>query len=174
MCLYCLQRLQKSHISIASTISLAACGRGSIHNAKFIENGVGHIPGDRIGVGLAGNLSVSDNLIMKAFRGNTVSTGLFLRNRAVSEYSDRLIKEFAVDTPNRNTPVRNLSGGNQQKAILAREIMAQSEQTSKNNGSGCDLEVVLVTFWGPGGGGRGEPEWDPIGPPPGTPEVRKC
>ncbi len=102
--------------------------------AKFIENGVGHIPGDRIGVGLAGNLSVSDNLIMKAFRGNTVSTGLFLRNRAVSEYSDRLIKEFAVDTPDRNTPVRNLSGGNQQKAILAREIMAQSEQTSKNNG----------------------------------------
>ena len=49
-------------------------------------------------------------------------------------YSDKLIKDFAVDTPDRNTPVRNLSGGNQQKAILAREIMAQSEQTSNKNG----------------------------------------
>ena len=101
---------------------------------KFILNGVGHIPGDRIGVGLAGNLSVSDNLIMKAFRGGVVSRGIFLRNEAVRDYTDRLIDDYDVDTPDRNTPVRNLSGGNQQKAILAREIMARTEQGARDNG----------------------------------------
>tara|TARA_B100001123_G_scaffold444414_1_gene593206 strand:+ start:7 stop:1584 length:1578 start_codon:yes stop_codon:yes gene_type:complete len=101
---------------------------------KFIANGVGHIPGDRIGVGLAGNLSVSDNLIMKAFRGDVVSKGIFLRHDAIRDYSNKLIQDFDVDTPHRKTPVRNLSGGNQQKAILAREIMARAEQGSGDNG----------------------------------------
>ena len=96
--------------------------------ATFIDAGIGHIPGDRIGVGLAGNLSVADNLIMKAYRGSDISWGVFLRRDAVSRYSDRLIDEFDVDTPDRNTPVRNLSGGNQQRAILAREIAAHSDE----------------------------------------------
>ena len=101
---------------------------------KFIANGVGHIPGDRIGVGLAGNLPVSDNLIMKAFRSDVVSKGIFLRHDAIRDYSNKLIEDFDVDTPDRNTPVRNLSGGNQQKAILAREIMARAEQGPGDNG----------------------------------------
>ena len=102
--------------------------------ANFIDAGVGHVPGDRIGVGLAGNLSVSDNLIMKAYRGSEVSTSVFLRSDAVDRYVDRLIYDFDVDTPDRYTPVRNLSGGNQQKAILAREISARNDQNVDKEG----------------------------------------
>jgi simple sugar transport system ATP-binding protein len=94
---------------------------------RFIRAGVGHIPGDRLGMGLAGNLPVSDNLIMKAFRQAPLAAGPFLLKPAVSIFADRLIKAFDVLTPSRSTPARNLSGGNQQKAILAREISTGEE-----------------------------------------------
>ena len=63
-----------------------------------------------------------------------MSKGIFLRHDAIRDYSNKLIEDFDVDTPDRNTPVRNLSGGNQQKAILAREIMARAEQGPGDNG----------------------------------------
>lgn len=88
----------------------------------FIRKGVAHIPGDRLGVGLAGNLPVSDNLIMKAYRRRPISSGPFLSKSSIVSYSKRLIKAFDVMTPDIETPARNLSGGNQQKAILGREI----------------------------------------------------
>ena len=102
--------------------------------ARFIDAGVGHVPGDRIGVGLAGNLSVADNLIMKAYKGNEVSVSMFLKSDAVDRYADKLIKGFDIDTPDRYTPIRNLSGGNQQKAVLAREIMARNDRRMDKEG----------------------------------------
>ncbi len=93
----------------------------------FIRAGVSHIPGDRLGVGLAGNLPVSDNLIMKAFRGQPISSGPFIGKNAIVNFAQSLIKQFQVLTPSHETPARMLSGGNQQKAILAREITAGEE-----------------------------------------------
>ncbi len=90
----------------------------------FIEAGVAHVPSDRLGMGLAGNLPVSDNLIMKAYRHQPIASGPFMNNRTVAEFSEKLVKAFQVLTPNIETPARMLSGGNQQKAILAREITA--------------------------------------------------
>jgi general nucleoside transport system ATP-binding protein len=90
----------------------------------FIRQGVAHIPGDRLGMGLAGNLSVSDNLIMKAYRRPPIASGPFLIGRAIYDFARKLTQAFQVMTPSVTTPVRLLSGGNQQKAILAREITA--------------------------------------------------
>jgi general nucleoside transport system ATP-binding protein len=90
----------------------------------FIRQGVAHIPGDRLGMGLAGNLSVSDNLIMKAYRRPPIASGPFLVGRAIYNYARKLTQSYQVMTPSVTTPVRLLSGGNQQKAILAREITA--------------------------------------------------
>jgi len=90
----------------------------------LIDRGVSHIPGDRLGVGLAGNLPVSDNLIMKTYRQPPIAAGVFMRNGAIANFAKQLIKKFNVLTPNESTPARNLSGGNQQKAILGREISA--------------------------------------------------
>ncbi len=95
--------------------------------SRFIEAGVSHIPGDRLGVGLAGNLPVSDNLIMKAYRRQPIASGPFLRRPAISTFTQRLVAAFQILTPSSSTPARMLSGGNQQKAILAREITAGEE-----------------------------------------------
>ncbi|MDQ4075537.1 MAG: ABC transporter ATP-binding protein, partial [Chloroflexota bacterium] len=89
-----------------------------------IRAGVSHIPADRMGVGLAGNMTVADNLIMKRFRREPISKGPFLSFRAIAGYAHRLIDAFRIATPSAKTPTRTLSGGNLQKTILAREIDA--------------------------------------------------
>ena len=94
---------------------------------RFIQSGVCHIPGDRLGMGLAGNLPVSDNLIMKAYRHEPIASGPFLNRRPIVAFARRLIRAFQISTPSQATPARMLSGGNQQKAILAREITAGEE-----------------------------------------------
>jgi simple sugar transport system ATP-binding protein len=94
---------------------------------QLIRSGVSHVPGDRMGMGLAGNLPVSDNLIMKGYRRPPLSSGPFLVRNAIVEFADRLIQSFQIATPSPNTPVRMLSGGNLQKTILAREITAGEE-----------------------------------------------
>jgi simple sugar transport system ATP-binding protein len=94
---------------------------------RFIQAGVCHIPSDRLGMGMAGNLAVSDNLIMKAYRHQPISSGPFMAYGAVRSYASRLIKQFQVMAPGPGTPARMLSGGNQQKAVLAREITAGQE-----------------------------------------------
>jgi simple sugar transport system ATP-binding protein len=96
---------------------------------QFIRAGVSHVPGDRLGMGLAGNLPVSDNLIVKAYRRPPLSSGPFLVRQAISEFARRLIRTFQIATPNPDTPVRMLSGGNLQKTILAREITAGDSLT---------------------------------------------
>jgi len=91
---------------------------------SFIEQGVAHVPGDRLGVGLAGNLPISDNLIMKAFRRKPIASGPLLSKQAIVTFAEGVIEDFDVLTPSVDTPARNLSGGNQQKAILGREIIS--------------------------------------------------
>ena len=87
-----------------------------------IRGGVSHIPADRLGMGLAGNMSVSDNLIMKGYRAEPLSRGPLLAGGPIRDFAGRLIDLFRISTPSAATSVRNLSGGNMQKALLAREI----------------------------------------------------
>jgi general nucleoside transport system ATP-binding protein len=101
--------------------------REEITNAspiKVINAGVSHIPGDRIGVGLASNLAVSDNLVMKAYREPPITQGPVVRKKSIVQFAKKLIEQFQIKTPSEETPVRLLSGGNQQRLILAREITA--------------------------------------------------
>lgn len=107
---------------------------------KFIKEGVAHVPGDRLGMGLAGNLPISDNLIMKSFRRQPISSGPFLVHNAIQIYSSELIEDYDVMTPSIETPARNLSGGNQQKAILGREITASRRLTG-------DVAPLLVAVY---------------------------
>jgi simple sugar transport system ATP-binding protein len=89
-----------------------------------IDLGLSHIPEDRMHTGLIANMSVSDNLILKDYRHHPLSRLGFLIQRALQRFADRLIGEFEIATPSRDTLVKGLSGGNLQKAILAREITA--------------------------------------------------
>jgi simple sugar transport system ATP-binding protein len=91
---------------------------------EVIDAGVSHIPGNRVGVGLVPNLPVSDNLAMKAYRHPPLARGPLLNQNALRRFAERLVEAFAITTPTIETPARLLSGGNQQKVVLAREITA--------------------------------------------------
>jgi general nucleoside transport system ATP-binding protein len=107
----------------------------------YIQRGVAHVPGDRLGMGLAGNLSVSDNIIMKTYNRAPIAARSFLRFGAISEFVNNLIKAFDVLTPNLETKARDLSGGNQQKAIVAREITTGKTRTR------ADEAPLLITSY---------------------------
>jgi len=91
---------------------------------RMIESGVGHIPEDRTGMGLIPNLAVSDNIILKAYRQPKLTKGPFLNRLSIRNFVAGLIKLFNIATPSPDTPVKQLSGGNLQRTILAREISA--------------------------------------------------
>ena len=91
---------------------------------EMITAGVGHIPEDRVGVGLVGSMSVSDNLALKGYRGPELSRGPVLVPSAIQSFARRLIDAFDIATPGPETQVKFLSGGNLQKTILARELTA--------------------------------------------------
>ena len=88
--------------------------------------GVSHIPEDRRGAGLVLNYSVADNLILGRQRTPRFAwDGLVLRLRSIFAWAQRLISEFDIRTPSARTPARTLSGGNQQKIIVAREMATE-------------------------------------------------
>lgn len=89
---------------------------------KITETGLGHIPEDRHKRGLVLDFSVSENIILQTYYKKPFSSGFGIDYKAVGEYARKLIQEFDVRTPDENTPARALSGGNQQKAIIAREV----------------------------------------------------
>ena len=92
-------------------------------NPRFlIEHGCAHIPEDRQKHGLVMAYSVADNLILCNYYKPPFARGLRRCEEPIMEQAERLIEEFDVRTPGPNIPARNLSGGNQQKVIVAREL----------------------------------------------------
>ena len=91
---------------------------------RAIQAGVSHIPEDRVGMGLVGDMSVAENLALKAYRTSELSRGPVLVPRRMKTFAEDLIDGFDIATPGPGTQVKFLSGGNLQKAILARELKA--------------------------------------------------
>jgi simple sugar transport system ATP-binding protein len=91
---------------------------------RAIRAGVSHVPEDRVGTGLVGDMTVSENLALKAYRTRTLSRGPVMSPRLMSDFARGLIAEFDIATPGPETQVKFLSGGNLQKTILARELKA--------------------------------------------------
>ncbi len=89
----------------------------------ILEKGISmsFIPEDRLGMGLAPSLSITDNMILKNYSD---TPGLFVDRKTGRTDAQRVIDDFAVVTPSTETPVRRLSGGNVQKILLGREIKA--------------------------------------------------
>lgn len=86
-----------------------------------VERGIGFVPGERW-MALIPSMSIADNMILKNYARPPIGNGPFLDQNAVAAYTDGLIKEYAISTPDRHTPIKRLSGGNIQRALLAREI----------------------------------------------------
>ncbi|MFF2854244.1 ABC transporter ATP-binding protein [Peribacillus sp. NPDC058002] len=89
---------------------------------KITESGVGHIPEDRHKHGLVLDFSIGENIVLQTYYQEPFSTGGILHSRKIFEKARTILKEYDVRTPNEYTPARALSGGNQQKAIIGREV----------------------------------------------------
>ena len=89
----------------------------------ILEKGISmsFIPEDRLGMGLAPSLSITDNMILKKYAD---TKGPFVDRKVGRTDAEEVIKALEVVTPSTETPVRRLSGGNVQKVLLGREIKA--------------------------------------------------
>ncbi|WP_338754093.1 ABC transporter ATP-binding protein [Bacillus sp. FJAT-52991] len=89
---------------------------------KITETGVAHIPQDRHKHGLVLDFPIGENMVLQTYYQKPFSKGGVLNYKEIYKKANHLIKEFDVRTPNEYTPARALSGGNQQKAIIGREV----------------------------------------------------
>ncbi len=89
----------------------------------ILEKGISmsFIPEDRLGMGLAPSLSITDNMLLKNYRD---TKGMFVNRKQGRQDALQVIQQLEVVTPSTETPVRRLSGGNVQKVLLGREIKA--------------------------------------------------
>lgn len=97
---------------------------------EFIDQGVGHIPEDRLGRGLVMDFSVAENMILGTHSKQPFAHKWFLpfekrwfsNDNEIKKYAEKLTEDYNVVTPSVDVPVRHLSGGNLQRLILAREL----------------------------------------------------
>jgi simple sugar transport system ATP-binding protein len=97
-----------------------------------IRRGIGYVPEDRQADGLVATFSVADNMILDVFDRPPFAKGIALNLDAAEKNAAGKVEQFDVRTTSVETPVGTLSGGNQQKVILAREL-------------GRDLRVLLAS-----------------------------
>lgn len=89
---------------------------------KITELGTAHIPEDRQKDGLVLNSPITDNLILNSYQNPPFSKGIVMQDDKILENGQTLIQKFDVRTPSATSMVYSLSGGNQQKVIVAREF----------------------------------------------------
>ena len=87
-----------------------------------IRRGIAYVPQSRLGMGLAPGLTTEDNLALKQYRERPYSRGPWLSTKAIDERGSALIEDFDIRGARRGLPIKLLSGGNLQKALIAREV----------------------------------------------------
>ena len=104
--------------------SVRLCGRDITHAPiRSRSENMSHIPEDRHKHGLIRDCTLEENMVLQRFREPQFEKGGFIRFDAVRDYAQRLIRQYDVRSGQGPvTKVRSMSGGNQQKAIIAREL----------------------------------------------------
>ncbi len=124
---------QTELIEVLAGLTLPAAGHIIVNGANVTglgargtrEAGVSHIPEDRLELGLAAGASIEENLIIDRYYRAPFSRGGFLDLRAERENAATAIADFDIRTPSAKLPAGNLSGGNMQKLVVARELSAK-------------------------------------------------
>lgn len=105
------------YLLYGKTISLSG-------TSSSVRHGIAFVPNDRKTEGLFGKFSITDNICMSAIDRYAGIFG-FLNRTRMGEISRKYIDILAIKTPGINTPVENLSGGNQQKVLLAKWLATE-------------------------------------------------
>ena len=90
--------------------------------AQVLAAGIGYIPEDRSVDGLVREFTVAENLVLDIYHQRPYASGPALHHDAIAASADKLIRDYDIRTPSSSAAVSTLSGGNQQKVIVAREV----------------------------------------------------
>jgi ABC-type uncharacterized transport system ATPase subunit len=108
-----------------------------------IRHGLGYVPEDRLDMGVAAGLPLEDNLVLKSYRTRRFSRGPVLSSKAIRAWSTDLSERFDIRGVRNGMPVSLLSGGNLQRAILARELSQRPQVLiAASPTRGLDLAAV--------------------------------
>ena len=94
----------------------------SLSPGEITDRMLSYIPEERMRDGMINEFTIAENLILREHHKMPYARFGFLNLRDISKHADHLIKQFRVKTPSQETHAKNLSGGNIQKVVLAREI----------------------------------------------------
>ena len=108
--------------SVGGSFSVGGEDLAGASTHRILDSGVGHIPEDRHKWGLILEFSLAENLALHDFDRSPNSRFGWLRPGRLVEHARRLLEEFDVRGGGPQTPARSLSGGNQQKVVVAREV----------------------------------------------------
>ena len=103
-------------------------GQDIVHESprRITETGVAHVPEDRQKNGMVSAFPIKDNLVLQTYYIGPFAIGILANETAKDENARRLVKQYDVRTPSIFVSIGNLSGGNQQKTIIAREFSRPS------------------------------------------------
>jgi general nucleoside transport system ATP-binding protein len=107
---------------LSGTVTVGAADMTDASPRQLHRRGVSHIPEDRQGSGLVLDFSVAENMILDSYYDRPFSRGILMDWPAVHQLARRLVEQYDVRAPGIEVPVSTLSGGNQQKVIVAREF----------------------------------------------------
>ena len=106
----------------SGTVHMAGQDATNWSTAVRTKTGLAYIPEERMHDGVIQEFSVAENLILQDHTSSQFSRGVFLNFGEVAHRGRELVEQFRVKTPNIETPVKSLSGGNIQKVVMAREL----------------------------------------------------
>lgn len=106
----------------SGTIKIKGAETTDLKPRKITEIGVGHVPEDRHRDGLVLDMTLAENIALQTYYKKPLSKYGVLNYKEINSHARELIEEFDVRTASELVPASSLSGGNQQKAIIAREI----------------------------------------------------
>ena len=114
------------------SVHLDGADLGHASTRDRLRAGIGYIPEDRSEDGIVGDFSVADNLILDVYDRPPYANGIALNLSAIRDSAATRVQEYDVRTTSVDTPAGTLSGGNQQKVVVAREM-------------GRDVKLLLVS-----------------------------
>ncbi len=111
-----LQKVKSGHVTLEGQEVT------NLSPSEMFNSGLSYIPEERMHDGVVKDFTVAENFILQDHTRPPYSKGIFLDFKLIEDRSQELIDAYNVKTPSQSTPVKNLSGGNIQKLILAREL----------------------------------------------------
>ncbi|WP_370325593.1 ABC transporter ATP-binding protein [Euzebya sp.] len=106
----------------AGAIEIAGRSTRGLSVRKIERLGVGHVPEDRSKHGIVGALTISENLVLNSYDRSPFARGWVLNRTAMVDHAEEMVRTFDVRATGAEVPASTLSGGNQQKVVVAREL----------------------------------------------------